>query len=124
MTELTRLHTGAAAGVATRHLATSNASSLGLVGAGVQSRTQLGAISTIIPLDRIVVTDVNTDAVEEFIQKESHRDIEIIGGTPEEVGQCDVVSTTTPSNEPILESEWVRPGTHINAIGADAAGKQ
>jgi alanine dehydrogenase len=123
-TELTRYRTGAAAGVATRHLAPSDADSLGLLGAGVQARTQLAAIATDIDLSKVVVADLDESAIEDFIEHESDRDCEIVGGTPEELGQCDIISTTTPSREPVLEAEWIQEGTHINAMGADAAGKQ
>lgn len=123
-TELTRYRTGAAAGVATRHLAPPNADSLGLLGAGVQARTQLAAIASEIDLSEVVVSDIDDRAVEAFIENESHHDIEIVGGTLEELGGCDVISTTTPSREPVLDAEWIRDGTHINAMGADAPGKQ
>lgn len=123
-TELTRYRTGAAAGVATRHLAPPDADSLGLLGAGVQARTQLAAIATQIDLSKVVVSDLDESAVEDFIEDESDRDCEIVGGTPEELGECDVISTTTPARDPIIKAEWVRAGTHINAMGADAAGKQ
>ena len=123
-TELTRYRTGAAAGVATRHLAPPDADSLGLLGAGVQARTQLAAIATQIDLSEVVVSDLDDSAVEDFIEDESDRDCEVVSGTPEELGECDVISTTTPSHDPIIKAEWIREGTHINAMGADAVGKQ
>ena len=123
-TELTRFRTGAAAGVATRHLAPPDTDLLGLLGAGVQARTQLAAIATEFDLAEVVVSDLNESAVEAFIEKESHRDCEIVGGTPEELGRCDVVSTTISSRDPILDAEWIDEETHINAMGADAPGKQ
>ena len=42
----------------------------------------------------------------------------------EEVAASDIICTVTPSRKPLLEKKWIRPGTHINAIGADAAGKE
>ena len=123
-TELTRFRTGAAAGVATRHLAPPDTDLLGLLGAGVQARTQLAAIATEFDLAEVVVSDLNESAVKAFIKKESHRDCEIVGGTPEELGRCDVVSTTISSRDPILDAEWIDEETHINAMGADAPGKQ
>jgi alanine dehydrogenase len=44
--------------------------------------------------------------------------------SPEKVCDCDVLVTTTPSREPVIRDEWIRSGTHINAIGADAPGKE
>lgn len=123
-TELTRYRTGAAAGVATRHLAPPDADSLGLLGAGVQARTQLAAIASVVDLSEVVVSDLDDSAVANFIKNESDRDCEIVSGPPEELGRCDIISTTTPSRDPILKNEWIREGTHINAMGADAPDKQ
>jgi len=123
-TTLTRLRTGAAAGVATQHLAPPNASSLGLLGAGQQAHTQLEAIASIADLNRVMLSDLDDEAIEHFIEIESDRDITIEVATPKEVANCDVISTTTPARTPILKREWITDGTHINAMGADAAGKQ
>lgn len=123
-TKLTRFRTGAVAGVATRHLAPSDANSLGLLGAGQQAHAQLDAIANVVDLDRVVLSDLDENAIERFIANESDRDTEILSGTPEDVAGCDVISTTTPSEDPILKREWISDGAHINAIGADAEGKQ
>ncbi|MCU4717823.1 ornithine cyclodeaminase family protein [Halapricum hydrolyticum] len=119
-TTITRLRTGAAAAVATRELAREDAASLGLVGAGTQAHTQLEAIATVRDIEEVVVADADPEAVEEFVAAFADR-FDVRGGTIEEATRCDVVSTTTPVEEPIVES--VGPETHVNAIGADAAGK-
>jgi len=119
-TTLTRLRTGAAAAVATRHLAREDATSLGLVGAGLQSYTQLEAIAEVREIREVVVADRNPDAVERF--RERYGDsYEIRAGAVAEAAACDVVSTTTPVREPIVHE--VGAHTHVNAMGADAAGK-
>jgi len=123
-TELTRLRTGAAAGVATDHLAAEDARTLGLVGAGEQARTQLSAVAAVRDIERVVVTDLDEDAVAAFVDHATAAGFEAAGGTPEAVAACDVVSTTTPARDPVLRAEWLSPGTHVNAIGADAEGKQ
>jgi alanine dehydrogenase len=120
-TTLTRLRTGAAAAVATRHLAPTDASSLGLVGAGVQSHTQLEAIAQVRDIRTVVVTDVDEAAVETF-QAQFDPAFDVRAGSVEEAAACDVVSTTTPVREPVVER--VGESTHVNAMGADAAGKQ
>jgi len=119
-TRLTRLRTGAAAAVATRYLARADATSLGLVGAGVQSYTQLEAIAAVREIERVVVADVDPEAVAAFVDRYGD-DYDVTGGSTAEAAACDVVSTTTPVEEPIVES--VGADTHVNAMGADAAGK-
>lgn len=119
-THVTRKRTGAAAAVATDYLAVADARSLGLVGAGVQSYTQLEAISQVRDIETVIVADHNEAAVQEFIDHFSDR-FEVRGGSIEEAAQCDVLSTVTPVEDPIVHS--VGEHTHVNAIGADAAGK-
>ena len=119
-TTLTRLRTGAAAAVATRHLARDDATSLGLVGAGIQSHTQLEAIATVRDIQTVVVADRDPDAIADFADRYSD-DYDVREGSIAEAAACDVVSTTTPVREPIVDS--VGEHTHINAMGADAAGK-
>ena len=120
--ELTRLRTGAAAAVATDHLAVADATSLGIVGAGVQSYTQLEAIATVRPIEEVVVADQNPERVADFIDHFADR-FDARGGEISEAAACDVLSTVTPVESPIVERRDVGEHTHINAIGADAAGK-
>jgi len=119
-TTLTRLRTGAAAAVATDHFARADADSLGLVGAGVQSHTQLEAIAEVRDVRRVVVADRDADALADFEARYS-TDYDVVRGSIEEAAACDVVSTTTPVRDPIVHS--VGPDTHVNAMGADAEGK-
>ena len=109
-TTLTRLRTGAAAAVATRHLAPTDASSLGLVGAGVQSHTQLEAIAQVRDIRTVVVTDVDEAAVETF-QARFDPAFDVRAGSVEQAAGCDVVSTTTPVREPVVER--VGESTHV-----------
>jgi alanine dehydrogenase len=120
-TVLTRLRTGAAAAVATRHLAPEDATTLGLVGAGIQSYTQLEAIAQVRPIAEVVLSDLDDEAIASF--RERYGDAyEIREGAIEDAASCPVVSTTTPVREPIVKTVGDR--THVNAMGADAAGKQ
>ncbi|MFB6183911.1 MAG: ornithine cyclodeaminase family protein [Haloarculaceae archaeon] len=119
-THLTMLRTGAAAAVATKYLAREDATSLGLVGAGVQSHTQLEAIAEVRPIETVVVSDRDADAIAAF-ERLYGDDFDVQEGTIEEAAACDVVSTTTPVRDPIVTSVGER--THVNAMGADAEGK-
>jgi len=120
-TTITRKRTGAAAAVATDHLAVEDATSMGIVGAGVQSYTQLEAVATVRDIDTVIVADRNEQSVAEFVDAFEDR-YDVRGGSIDEAAQCDVLSTVTPVESPIVHSVGDR--THVNAIGADAAGKQ
>ncbi|MEF8851739.1 MAG: ornithine cyclodeaminase family protein [Haloarculaceae archaeon] len=119
-TELTRRRTGAAAAVATKYLAVEDATSMGIVGAGVQSYAQLEAVSQVRPVETVVIADRNDDRVAEFVDHFGDR-FDVRGGPVDEAAACDVLSTVTPVEEPIVHD--VGEHTHVNAIGADAAGK-
>ncbi|GAA0264927.1 ornithine cyclodeaminase family protein [Halobacterium noricense] len=121
-TELTMQRTGAAAAVATDYLAIEDASSFGVVGAGVQSYTQLEAIATVRDIEEVVVSDVNEDAVRAFVEHFQDR-FDVREGSISDAGHCDVLSTVTPVEDPIVSREDVGDHTHINAMGADAEGK-
>ena len=119
-TGLTQLRTGAAAAVATDHLGREDATSLGLVGAGIQAYTQLEAIAAVRDIETVVLADKDAAAIAAF-DAEFGDQFDVSEGSIAEAAACDVVSTTTPVREPIVEE--VAPGTHINAMGADAPGK-
>ena len=121
-TTLTRKRTGAAAAVATDHLAVNDAASLGIVGAGVQSYTQLEAIAAVRPIETVVVADERESAIEAFIDRFGD-EFDVRPGSISDAGHCDVLSTVTPVESPIVSAADVGERTHINAMGADAPGK-
>ena len=122
-TELTMKRTGAAAAVATDHLAVPDANSLGLIGAGVQAYTQLEAIATVREIEEVVVCDRNEGRIDAFVDA-FEGELSVRGGSVADAASCDVLSTVTPSTEPIVTTEDLGLRTHVNAMGADAADKQ
>lgn len=125
-TVLTAFRTGAGAAVATRTLARDDAASLGIVGAGTQASYQIAAISHVRALTRVVVSDVRPDAAEKLAARlrEHAPRLDVVAGSVEQASGCDIVSTLTPSHKPVVKREWIANGAHVNALGADAAGKQ
>jgi alanine dehydrogenase len=126
-THITDYRTGAAGGVAVKYLARPDATRLGLIGAGAQARTQVAAIVKVRHIQEIVVFDRHREHSEAFAAEVAAAfGVEARAATDaaKAVTGQDIVVTTTPSRTPVVERQWVSPGTHINAIGADAAGKQ
>jgi alanine dehydrogenase len=127
-TYLTGMRTGAAGGVAAKYLARPDSSVVGLVGAGTQATTQLSALGCVLEsIEQVNIFDVDEGKAEKFVEGSSAEhglDVAVADSVEEVVRTADVLVTTTPVREPIIRREWVRPGTHINAIGADAPGKQ
>jgi len=126
-TYITAMRTGAAGGVAVKYLARKGSSVIGMIGAGMQAKTQLLAISEVLPnIEEVKIFDQYRDASLRYAKEVGAKlninmhPVETI----EEVTEADIVVTTTPSGEPIVKKQHIRSGTHINAIGADAPGKQ
>lgn len=118
-TSLTALRTGAAAGVASKYLATESPRSIAFIGAGAQARTLHAAHRVVFGDVELLVHDRNGHAAAELAAE--------VGGTVtslDAAAGADIVCTATPSRTPFLEASWVTKGAHINAMGADAPGKQ
>jgi alanine dehydrogenase len=125
-TYITNLRTGAAGGIAAKYLARKNSKVIGLVGTGAQAETQLLALQCGFKIESVKVFDQNQAKAKSFAEKMSKQlgiDV-IVASSVQDVAEADIVCTTTPSREPIVMKEWIKPGTHINAMGADAAGKE
>lgn len=123
-TYITGMRTGAAGAVAAKYLSKKGAKTLGVVGAGRQALFQIAATAGVLKLESILVYDVNEKNVETLAKELKEIGINIKKGSLEEVSMQDILTTTTPSRSPIIKNEWIQPGTHINAIGADAEGKE
>ncbi|MFQ5887642.1 MAG: alanine dehydrogenase, partial [Candidatus Hydrothermarchaeales archaeon] len=125
-THLTDMRTGAAGAVACKYLAREDSKVVGLVGAGRQARTQLLAISKVFELEKAMIVSMSLEGSNRF-KKEMEGvvgiDIVVKEGI-EEVCDSDILVTATPVREPIVREEWIGEGMHINAIGADAEGKE
>ena len=126
-TYITDMRTGAAGGVAAKYLA-KRVATVGLIGSGHQAWTQMLAYRAVfgpkIRLVKIYSRHLeHSEALAQRIEKYLGYDAKACP-TPQEAADADLIATVTPARTPILRPEWVRPGTHINAIGADAPGKQ
>ena len=121
-TRLTDMRTGAAGAVACKYLSPKKEIVLGVVGTGKQAESQVSAIARVLTIDRIKIWGRNEAHAGKFAER--FREFPCTAATIEKVCDCDVLVTTTPSRSPIVRDEWIHEGTHINAIGADAPGKE
>lgn len=126
-TWITTMRTGAAGGIASKYLARKDAEVLALIGAGVQADTQLAAIAKVRRIKKVKVYDINEKLTKAFVKKSQKQypiTFEITNSVKDCVMDADIISTQTPVRKPIIMKSWIKPGVHINAIGADAPGKQ
>lgn len=121
-TEITAYRTGAAAAIASKYLARRNPRTMGVIGAGYQAYTQILAHTELFDRISISAFDISKAAVDRLAQSLPRLSIRYC--SIEEAAACEIVCTLTPSRSPVVKREWVMPGTHINAVGADAPGKQ
>ncbi len=124
---LGRLRTGAASGVATKFMARADASRVGLIGAGRQARTQLEAVKRVRKLTGAKVFSRDEKHRRDFCREMSEK----LGlkFEPAESAEAaarfgDIVITATSSAQPVVRGDWLRPGTHVNAIGANMANRR
>jgi len=118
-TLLTAWRTGAAGGVASKYLAKKAPRTLGLIGCGVQARVFIDAHRALYGELELLLADVSDTAAKALQAEKGGRVVGL-----QEASGADIVCTSTPVRAPIVKREWLKPGAHINAMGADAPGKQ
>ncbi|HEX9642847.1 MAG TPA: ornithine cyclodeaminase family protein [Acidimicrobiia bacterium] len=112
---LTAIRTAAGAGLATRYLARPDSRTMAMLGAGAMAYDQVMAVKEVRPILDVLVWSRDPSNAEMLAER--------IGGTAvddpaDAVSEADVVSTATPSRDPLFAADAVRQGTHINAVGA------
>ncbi|MGH9336418.1 MAG: ornithine cyclodeaminase family protein, partial [Vicinamibacteria bacterium] len=125
-TYITGIRTGAASGVATKYLARENAKTVGLFGAGFQGRNQIAAIREVRPIERVSIFDVVRAPAEALARELEAEGVEaVVTATAEEtVRGSDIIASATTASEPPIRGEWLPPGCHVNAVGANAPTKR
>jgi alanine dehydrogenase len=114
--KLGQLRTGAASGVAAKHLAKSDARSLGVIGCGWQAESQVACIRAALPgLERVVAYCRTEEKLRAFC---AEHDAEP-GEGHQDAAACDIVVTATSSRDPVLRGEWLRAGALVCAVGAN-----
>jgi ornithine cyclodeaminase/alanine dehydrogenase-like protein (mu-crystallin family) len=118
---VTAMRTGAASGVATRLLARTDAATAAVLGAGGQAEWQVRAVLAARPLRRVTVYARTREAREDFARRmrdATGAEVEALASAEEAVRGADVVCCATTASEPVFDAAWLRPGAHVNGIGA------
>jgi len=126
-TYVTAYRTGAAGAVAAKVLANKESKIIGVIGAGTQARMQIIALKEIFSLKEIKVWDINAagrDLYSKEMSEQLNITVEPLDNIKDAVIESDIVVTVTPSKKALVMKDWIKEGTHINSIGADAPGKQ
>ena len=124
---LTDVRTGAAGAVAAKHLAPTDVHTAGVIGAGVQGRYQATALSQVRDFQRLLVYDMDGERLNRYVQEMNgalSAEVVAASGPEEVIKESQAVVTCTPSRSAYLRAEWLHPGLHITAMGADLPEKQ
>ena len=123
---LTDVRTAAAGAVAAKHLARPDAKIAAILGAGVQARLQLKALTLVRPIERARIWARRMDQARPAATAASAElgiPVEPAATVEDAVRGADVIVTTTPATKPILMAAWLEPGQHVTAMGSDAEHK-
>jgi ornithine cyclodeaminase len=120
-TSVTTIRTAAVSGVATRLLARETASTLAIIGAGVQAHSHLEAMCAVRPIKTLRVfsrTRENAELLAAAARERFGLDASVAESGQAAVREAEVVCVTTSSREPVLFGDWLSPGAHVNAVGS------
>jgi ornithine cyclodeaminase/alanine dehydrogenase-like protein (mu-crystallin family) len=118
---LTAMRTGAASGVATRLLARRDARTLAMIGTGGQAEWQVRAILAARPIERVAVYARSAESRSAFAERMADAtgvDVVAVDSGEAAVREADVVACATTSSTPVFDAAWLRPGAHVNGVGA------
>ncbi|WP_371362226.1 Delta(1)-pyrroline-2-carboxylate reductase [Sporomusa rhizae] len=124
---VTQVRTAAIGAIGCKYLARKNSKILAVIGNGQQGRNQLEAALTILPdIKEVYLFDAYPEASQNLLRDIVRYPLKLVIAESAEQAcrNADVIITATSSYQPIVLDEWIKPGTHINAIGTDTRGKQ
>lgn len=123
---LTDIRTGAAGAVAAECLAPASFATVGVLGSGLQARHQIRCLREVRSFERVVAWSPDRSRLDGYCGQMRAEGLDAAAAAgPEEVcAAADLLITATPARAPLLRAEWLRPGQHITALGADSPGKQ
>ncbi len=125
--EISRVRTGAASAVAARKLARPNSSVMTVIGTGTQARTQIEALSHVLPIQRVHLVGRDPERTTQraaAFETSLELEVEPFSSVPSALKDSDVLVTCTPARDPIVRLSDIHPGLFIAAVGADSPGKQ
>ncbi|HEX9142749.1 MAG TPA: ornithine cyclodeaminase family protein [Candidatus Binatia bacterium] len=118
---ITAIRTACVSAMATKALANPESAVLGVLGAGVQARAHIRALTQIRKISEIKIYDIfeaSARQLQEALEKEIGVKIDVVQSAREAVLDADLLVTVTTAKEPIVKADWLKPGMHINAVGS------
>ena len=119
--QITAIRTAAVSGLATRILAKKNSKILAILGSGIQAKTHIEAMTTILNLEEIRVWSKNKKNAKKLVEEQRKKyaiPFRPFDTVNEAIYNADIICTTTAAVEPILQGNYLMQGVHINAVGS------
>ena len=118
---ITAIRTAAASAAATQLLAREEASTLTLIGTGIQAESHLEAILAIRPIKQVFIWGRNADKTKALVERlrcKHKMAIEYIENLQSAVSTADIICTLTASQQALIQGQWLKPGAHLNLVGS------
>ena len=122
---LTDVRTAIAGAIAAKHLSNYDSTKAGIIGAGIQAKLQLEALTLVRKINTAYIWSRDSTKTKKFVEETNNLnvDLEVCSSAEEVLRKSEIVVTTTPSKSPLIKSDWLKKGLHITAMGSDAEQK-
>ena len=122
---LTDVRTAIAGAIAAKHLSNHDSTKAGIIGAGLQAKLQLEALTLVRKINTAYIWSRDSNKTNKFVEqiKDLNITLEVCSSAEEVLQKSEIVVTTTPSKSPLIKSDWLKKGLHITAMGSDAEQK-
>ena len=122
---LTDVRTAIAGAIAAKHLSNHDSTKAGIIGAGLQAKLQLEALTLVRKINIAYIWSRDSTKTNKFVEqiKDLNITLEVCSSAEEVLQKSEIVVTTTPSKSPLIKSDWLKKGLHITAMGSDAEQK-
>ena len=122
---LTDVRTAIAGAIAAKYLSNYDSTKAGIIGAGIQAKLQLEALTLVRKINTAYIWSRDSTKTKKFVEETNNLnvDLEVCSSAEEVLRKSEIVVTTTPSKSPLIQSDWLKKGLHITAMGSDAEQK-
>ena len=122
---LTDVRTAIAGAIAAKHLSNHDSTKAGIIGAGLQAKLQLEALTLVRKINTAYIWSRDSFKTNKFVEQINNLNVnlEVCSSAEEVLQKSEIVVTTTPSKSPLIKSNWLKKGLHITAMGSDAEQK-
>ena len=122
---LTDVRTAIAGAIASKYLSNYDSTKAGIIGAGIQAKLQLEALTLVRKINTAYIWSRDSIKTNKFVEEINNLNfnLEVCSSAEEVLRKSEIVVTTTPSKSPLIQSDWLKKGLHITAMGSDAEQK-